>query len=185
MYLVALHVTFGRRPLCIASVRLTSLQPTWDLHCIHYSFKMAHRLTAPAMLSLPRPGAAQANENGSHYITPWSSFDFSTQRTSKNVAIGHIPRPGVAESTGKHDPPPVENILEDLRYLDVAFLDNDTVLYLRPRGAEVGKPDVDVTLSDKKFKEKLGKDEEEKPGQEIWCKTLDGVDYKIGEVPVP
>lgn len=144
---------------------------------------MAHRLTASAMLSLPRPGAAQANESGSHWISAWSHFDFSTKRTSKNVAIGRIPRPGV-DNLSKHNPPPVENILENLRFSDVVFLDDDTVLYLRPRGAEVGKPDVDVALSDKKFKQKLEKQEDAKPGQDIWCKTLEGVEYKIGEVPV-
>lgn len=135
------------------------------------------------MLSLPRPGAAKANHSGTTWIMPWSQFDFSTQRTTKNVAIGQIPRNNITDA-GKHDPAPVQNILEDLRFADVTFLDDDTVLYLRPRGAEVGKPDVDTTLSDKKFKQKLQKEEDQKPGQELWCKTLEGVDYKIGEVPV-
>lgn len=159
-----------------------------DLDLLAYNTKqpfiMAHKLTASTMLSLPRPGAAQANPSGTSYIMPWSHFDFgSPQRTTKNVAIGHIPRPAVS-SSGKHDPAPVDNILENLRFADVTFLDDDTILYLRPRGAEVGKPDVDIVLSDKQFKSHLAKDEDKKPGQEIWCKTLEGVEYKIGEVPV-
>lgn len=63
-------------------------------------------------------------------------------------------------------------------------LDDNTILYLRPRGAEVGKPDVDITLSDKEFEKQLENDESKLPGQELWCKTLDGVEYKIGYVPV-
>lgn len=144
---------------------------------------MAHRLTASAMLSLPRPGAAIANASGTTWIMPWSHYDFSTQRTARNVAIGQIPRPGVS-STGKHDPAPVDNILENLRYADVTFLDDETVLYMRPKGSEAGKPDVDVALSDKKFKQQLAKEEDTKSGRELWCKTLDGLEYRIGEVPV-
>jgi hypothetical protein len=144
---------------------------------------MAHKLTESAMLSMPRPGAAIANASGTTWIMPWSHYDFSTQRTARNVAIGQIPRPGVS-SAGKHDPAPVDNILENLRYSDVTFLDDETVLYMRPRGSEAGKPDVDVALSDKKFKQQLANEEGTKPGRELWCKTLDGLEYRIGEVPV-
>jgi hypothetical protein len=144
---------------------------------------MSHKLTAATMLSLPRPGTAQANESGTHWIMPWTHFDFGSQRTSKNVAIGQIPRPGVS-SQGKHDPPPVQNILENLRFLDVVWLDADTLLYLRPRGSEMGKADVDTKLSDKEYKKLSASNEDQKPGQELWCKTLEGVDYKMGEVPV-
>lgn len=89
-------------------------------------------------------------------------------------------------SKGKHDHSPVVDILRDLRYSDIAWLDDETLLYLRPRGAQAGHADVDVSLSDKAFAAQLAKqkDAENEEGQELWCKTLSGDSYRIGEVPV-
>jgi hypothetical protein len=88
---------------------------------------------------------------------------------------------------GKHDHSPVADILQDLRYSDVTWLDDDTLVYLRPRGAQAGHADVDVNLSDKAFAAKLSKEKDvdsAEEGQGLWCKTLSGDSYRIGEVPV-
>lgn len=146
---------------------------------------MAPSLTPETLLSLPRPGAALPSPDGAHYIQPYSVFDFDTGRTSRHLSIGKIPSgKGSIEAAGKHDHSPVVDLLKDLRYSEAIWLSNDTVLYLRPRGAQTDKPDVDTSLSDKDFKAKLVKYEDKLEGMEMWAKKLDGHTYKIGEVPV-
>lgn len=146
---------------------------------------MAPSLTPETLLSLPRPGAALASPDGAHYIQPYSHFDFDSGRTRRHVSIGKIPSASESiEAAGKHDHSPVVDLLKDLRYSEVAWLSNDTVLYLRPRGAQADKADVDTNLSDKDFKAKLSKDEDKLEGMELWAKKLDGPTSKIGEVPV-
>ena len=147
------------------------------------------RLTPETLLSLPRPGAAVPSPSGAHYIQPYSHFDFDTGRTTRNLSIGKIPqqRSGSSSSVeeqGKHDTLPVIDLLKDLRYAEAVWLDDETVLYLRPRGAQAGIADVDTRLSDKAFKAKLAKDEDKLEGMDLWCKTLAGNSYKLGEVPV-
>jgi hypothetical protein len=150
-----------------------------------------HRLTPETLLSLPRPGAAVPNPSGTAYIQPYTSFDFGSGRTSRAVAVGSLKKASSADNgKGKHDHSPVVDILQDLRYSDVAWLDDETLAYLRPRGAQAGHADADVSLSDKAFAAKLAKEKQAKDaetaeeGQELWCKTLSGDSYRIGEVPV-
>ena len=147
---------------------------------------MAPRLTPETLLSLPRPGAALPSPSGRHFIQPYSHFDFDTGRTTRSVSIGKIPQSesDLLEEQGKHDSSPVVDLLTDLRYSEAVWLDDETVLYLRPRGAQAGKADVDTQLSDKDFKAKQAKDEDALEGMEFWCKTLDRNSYKLGEVPV-
>jgi len=133
---------------------------------------MSPKLTADAMLSLPRPGAAIPNASGTYYLMPYSHFSFESTRTTRNVAIGKIdrhPNDSVATAAGgKHDHSPVVDFLQDLRYPDVAWLDDTTAIYLRPRNSDANSSDVDVTLSDKALKKKLAGDENAATGQEIW-----------------
>ena len=136
------------------------------------------------MLSLPRPGAAVPNGSGTYYIMPYSSFDFNTGRTTRNVAIGKLDSHSLASA--RDHSLPVVNLLTDLRYPEAVWLDDHTVIYLRPIGSVAGEADVDTALSDKAFKAKLAKDENNnKVGQEIWFKTIEGVNEKLSEVPVP
>ena len=152
----------------------------------------SHRLTPETLLSLPRPSAALPNPSGTYYVMPYSHFDFGTGRTTRSVALGKIPRGSdaisetsdVPTSSGKHDAPPVTNILADLRYTDVAWLDDETIVYLRPPGASTGSADVNVAMSDKDFKKHLASLDDKPSGQEVWCKTISGASYKIGQVPV-
>lgn len=129
------------------------------------------KLTADAMLSLPRPGKAVPNASGTYYLMPYSHFSFETARTSRNVAIGKIDRrdDGTnAAAGGKHDHSPVVDLLKDLRYPDVAWLDDTTAVYLRPKNSDANSSDVEITLSDKAFKKALAADENAAAGQEIW-----------------
>lgn len=126
---------------------------------------------------------------------PYSHFDFDTGRTTKSISLGKIPSaadsldaPGTednAESSGHRDHHlPVYDVLTDLRYSETVWLDNENIIYLRPRGAKPGEPDVNVEMSDKEFKASLDKEEQE-PGVEFWLKHVGGDEsYKIGEVPV-
>lgn len=138
---------------------------------------------------------------------PYSHFSFEDSRTTRSVALGKLHQVGATTSMhaastpedptaasatdrsrstyGRHDSPsPVVDLLSDLRYSDVAWLDDQSVAYLRPRGSEDNKADVDTSLSDKQFKKKLAAQEEAKPGIEIWYKSVDGPTYKMGELPV-
>lgn len=147
---------------------------------------MTHRLTPDTLLSLPRPSAAIPNPSGTFYILPYTQFSFDTGRTTRSVALGEIPRirKEDSEASGKHDVPDVVDLLSNLRYSEVAWLDDETVIYLRPRGSETDTPDVAVELSDEDFKKQLDKDDNQQPGRDIWCKTISGSSYRVGTVPV-
>lgn len=139
------------------------------------------KLDAETLLSLPRPGEALASPSGEHYLLPYSHFDFASGRTTHNVSLGKTPRSSSSSSSESAD------FLENLRFAGAVWLDEDTVLFLRPRGAKTNEADVDVALSDKAFKKKLAKEEEgddHQPGVEFWCKSVGGETYKVGEVPV-
>lgn len=152
----------------------------------------SHKLTPETLLSLPRPSAALPNPSGTYYVMPYSHFDFGTGRTTRSVALGKIPRGtdtasgtgDVPTPSGKHDGPPVTDILADLRYTEVAWLDDETILYLRPAGSSAESADVNVAMSDKEFKKQLDKQEDKPAGQEVWCKSINGASCKIGQVPV-
>lgn len=152
---------------------------------------MSPKLTPETLLSLPRPGGALPSPDGSYYLLPYSHFDFASGRTTRNVSLGRIPRahstPAASSSSPGEAAAPPTDLLANLRYPGAVWLDDDSVLYLRPRGAESGKEDVDVKLSDKAFKKRLAKEEDDddhKPGMEVWCKTLEGREYRVGELPV-
>ena len=143
---------------------------------------MTKKMTPETMLSLPRPGAAVPNSSGTYYIMPNSQFDFSTGRTTKSVLISKLNRH--SSDLEKAPPVPAVDLLTDLRFPQAVWLDNESVLYLRPSGSVASEPDVDIRLSDKDFATKLAMDEQKNPGQEIWIKTIEGVQYKVGQVPV-
>ncbi|GAA6015677.1 hypothetical protein JCM11491_007192 [Sporobolomyces phaffii] len=75
-------------------------------------------LSQQDILSLPRPGAPVVNPSGTHAVWPSSEYDFASSRTARQFTLVDL-----ASNESRV-------VATDLDQLDVAWLDDDTIVYL-------------------------------------------------------
>ncbi|GAA5982493.1 hypothetical protein JCM11641_006133 [Rhodosporidiobolus odoratus] len=159
-------------------------------------------LTPKRMLSLPRPQQGIPNPDGNLALWPASTFDFEVNhgkgRTDRTLYLVDLSTPDKHVADGDRDDfpptPPPRPFLSGLASLDAAWLDPNTVLFLRPavpkgHAAHVNEKGqrVDHT-SDEAYKRlnSGSKALERGEGTEVWAKEVDsGGEYRVGKLPVP
>lgn len=134
------------------------------------------RLSVTDFISLPRPSANFAfNSSKSVALWPSTQYDFTTSRTEKSLYLVDV--------QGGH-----RVILAGLTYQEFAWLDDKTILYLRPPTTAaadgVYANDHIASRSDTQQEEHL-KSQAEKTGIEIWAIDIKSKEsYKLASLPV-
>jgi dipeptidyl aminopeptidase/acylaminoacyl peptidase len=126
---------------------------------------MAKTLSPHAMLSCPRPSTAIPSPSGLHFAQISSSFDFRSRRTTKHAYVTAV------------DSKETRMVVQDLRYGEVAWLDDHHLLLLR-RGS-----DVDASLTDAQQRARWSKEDEE--DVRLVAKHIDTLDeHTVGTLPL-
>ncbi|BGP17602.1 hypothetical protein JCM10213_001253 [Rhodosporidiobolus nylandii] len=168
------------------------------------SLSASDKLTPEEMLSLPRPQQGVPNPSGTLALWPSSTYSFAAAdgkgRTDRAIHIADLASsPAAAEkSTGFDKLPPPRPLLTGLANLEAAWLDDHTVLFLRPsvphgevaaqdeQGRRVDHP---ARMGDDAWKKKMQAWSEMDGGEgtEVWAKEVDGKseEYMVGRLPVP
>ncbi|ORY64736.1 Alpha/Beta hydrolase protein [Leucosporidium creatinivorum] len=153
-------------------------------------------LTIEDLLQLPRPGGAIVNHSNSLALWPSSSFAFDAAdgkgRTTKSLYLINLDHP---ELTG---PQPPRELLTNLSSSDAVFIDDRTVLFLRPAlphgleatvNADGHREDHPTELSDKDQAKRRKEHAALAGGEgvELWAKDVlehGGEEYLVGKFPV-
>ncbi|KAH8923266.1 hypothetical protein BT69DRAFT_1333973 [Atractiella rhizophila] len=145
-------------------------------------------LTARDMLSLPRPSASLPNPSGTFYALAASTFNFDLSRTERALYVGRIPdvhieAPELAVSKPNFA---AVKVLDGLSILpSPVWLDDHTLIYLRPPYSVAGESDMTPGESDGQFAARNKGD-----GVEVWALKLSpnldsskAQEYLVGELP--
>ena len=90
-----------------------------------------------ALVETPKPSAPLCSPSGIRFAQSVSTYCIKEQRTSKAIYVVEVPASGEAVQEPKL-------LIKDVRLLDIAWLNDEELLVLRPKG---DKAHVDVTLS--------------------------------------
>ncbi|KAH9443848.1 hypothetical protein MJO29_013718 [Puccinia striiformis f. sp. tritici] len=150
--------------------------------------KEAQPLQPVSLAELPRPGSYFPNPiSGTKALSIQKNYQHDSQKTTTKLTT--IDLSVEKEKQSEHT-----TILKDLAYADVVWLDDHSILYLRPPGAQHGTPDLDPSVSTKEaqkaLKERLDKltDDDQGKGIELWAIRIgetENQNYKVGYLPAP
>lgn len=144
-------------------------------------------LTPSAMIELPRPSAGKLSPSGLHFAQSSSTFDTRTRRTSKNIVVGRVPAAGppqLSSTSDSKDAPRPSILLQDLRFAELVWADDNTLLFLRMAGGATNE--VNPGLTDAEQRKVWSNSASEDPAHlEVWAKEIHSKhEYVVGTLPV-
>lgn len=121
-------------------------------------------LTPSAMLELPRPSAALMSPSGIRFAQSTSKYDFRTRLNVKQVYCASI-------ATSGHNSETPTVLLQDVKYTELGWADDETLLFLRVH------PESVPTAQDAKSSEASY--------LELWgIHVSSKKEYKLGHLPI-
>lgn len=136
------------------------------------------------LVQSPRPICYIPNPSAQLAFSIIKTYDHSKQALFTSLAIVDM----TAKNPSNH-----RTILKNMVYSEAVWLDNQTILYLRPPGVKEDVPDLDPTLNSQEAKKQLEKRLEDLPDEqgktiELWAIQIgesDNLPYRVGCLPAP
>ncbi|KAA1082941.1 hypothetical protein PGT21_020998 [Puccinia graminis f. sp. tritici] len=140
------------------------------------------------LAELPKPGPYIPNPSGQSALSVIKTYNHARQSTVTSLITIDLTQVQDQQASSH------TTVLTDLAYAEAVWLDSNSILYLRPPGAQEAGPDLDPLISTKLAREHLKKRLEELAddqgkGIELWAIRIGGKEdkktYRVGSLPVP